>query len=96
MARSPEQLNGVLDTLSKLMGSQLGGLRRQFKASTGGSDADFNAYLSPRAIKMSEGLGDSSVPPEALSELKKSPTAEMKKHFDEVFGEGSAEKALAQ
>ena len=48
-ANSPEQLSGVISTLRRLMAGQLGGLRRQFEAATGGSADQFDQLLSPQA-----------------------------------------------
>ena len=45
---SPSQLAGVISSYQKLMGGQLGGLRRQYEHSTGRKD--FESLLSPEAI----------------------------------------------
>lgn len=49
-AKSPEQLIGAIRTVQELMVGQLGGLRHQYKASTGRDD--FNKYLVPRALEI--------------------------------------------
>jgi hypothetical protein len=40
------------------------------------------------------GGGGNAVPPAAVADLKKNPTAQMRKHFDDVFGAGAAAAAL--
>lgn len=60
-ASSPAQLQGAIEVAKKLMGGQLGGLRRQYKNSTGRED--FETLLSPDAIPYlatKEGMGDES------------------------------------
>lgn len=47
-AASPAQLHGAIETAKKLMGGQLGGLKRQFEHATG--RADFENMLSPDAL----------------------------------------------
>jgi hypothetical protein len=49
-AASPEQLRGAIETIKKLLGGQLGGLRRQYETSTGGTN--FDSMLSPEAQKL--------------------------------------------
>jgi hypothetical protein len=56
-ANSPEQLVGVVGTFKQLLAGQLSGLRRQYKSSTGRSDADFDALLSDRAKSELGGKG---------------------------------------
>lgn len=58
-ASSPAQLQGAIEVAKKLMGGQLGGLRRQYKNSTGRED--FETLLSPDAVPYlatKEGMGD--------------------------------------
>lgn len=47
-ASSPAQLKGAIEVAKKLMGGQLGGLKRQFEQSTGRKD--FENLLSPDAL----------------------------------------------
>lgn len=49
-ASSPDQLNGVTNTLRTLMGGQLKGLQGQFVSSGLGSEDDFLKKLQPRTI----------------------------------------------
>lgn len=53
--KGPEQLSGAIRTVQELMVGQLGGLRHQYKASTGRDD--FNKYLVPRALEIEAGHG---------------------------------------
>lgn len=58
-ASSPAQLKGAIQVAQKLMGGQLGGLRRQYENSTGRKD--FESQLSPDSIpylSTKEGMGD--------------------------------------
>lgn len=58
-AASPAQLKGAIGVAQKLMGGQLGGLRRQYEQSTGRKD--FESLLSPDAapyLATKEGMGD--------------------------------------
>lgn len=60
-AASPAQLKGAIATAQKLMGGQLGGLKRQYEQSTGRND--FERLLSKDSLpylSTKEGLGDSS------------------------------------
>jgi hypothetical protein len=54
-ASSPEQLAGVISTLKRLLGGQLGGLERQFETGTGQSKEKFQEKLSPKARQQLEG-----------------------------------------
>lgn len=48
--KSPEQLAGAIDTVTKLMGGQFKGMKQQYEAGTYGRQ-DFDKYLSPAAKK---------------------------------------------
>lgn len=50
---SPQQLQGVIQTFTKLMAGQLGGLKRQYSTST--MRDDFEKFLSPNAKSALEG-----------------------------------------
>lgn len=70
-ASSPAQLKGAIQTAQRLMGGQLGGLKRQFEHSTGRND--FDSLLSPDAqqfLGTPEAKGDST-PKETSAERAK-------------------------
>lgn len=106
-ANSPEQLAAVADKAKQLIASQLGGFRRQ-AGSSGFSEADFEAALSPRAKAELESREQpapgapraaaptAAAPPAAIEELKKNPSIEMQKQFDQIFGEGAAAAAIGK
>jgi hypothetical protein len=75
-ASSPAQLKGAIQTAQKLMGGQLGGIKRQYEQTTGRKD--FERLLSEDAkpfLLTKEGTGDSKTPithpPEIQSLLDK-------------------------
>jgi len=74
-ASSPAQLKGAIDTARRLMGGQLGGLKRQYEQSTGRKD--FERFLSEDSkpyLNTKEGTGDSNAaahPPAIQSLLDK-------------------------
>ena len=53
-AKSPEQLPGAIKTIKELMVGQLGGLERQYQATTGRSDFK-TKFLSPEAKAVQSG-----------------------------------------
>lgn len=67
-ANSPQQLAGVIDTYKTLMAGQLHGLRQQYKSTTGGTDDDFDARLSPEAREYVNRAKSSGLPLPARKE----------------------------
>lgn len=50
-ARSPQQIEGAITTVQKLLTGQLKGLRQQFKVATGRGEEVFNEMLLPGTLK---------------------------------------------
>lgn len=97
-AKSPEQLNGVINTYQKLMSGQLNGLRLQYQAST--NKDDFDRFLSPQALKINKGshgssspvVSNNSIPQGAINFLKSNPSAAS--DFDAKYGPGASASVL--
>lgn len=105
---SPEALPSVraaaIKELSELMQTKGTELQRNWHQAAGGGAKDFPIY-GPEAqaalARINGGAGApgapaaSVAPPPAIAMLKSNPTPQMRAHFDEVFGAGAADKALA-
>lgn len=84
-ASSPEQLNGVIDTLTTLLSGQLGGLQRQFETGTGQSGEEFQKKISPQAqeaFKKHPAGGD------VTDQLPDAAKAQLKEGQSTTFGNG--------
>lgn len=69
--RSPQAIEGAIDTFQSLLSGQLGGLRAQYKRTTGATDFD-DTFLSERTRKALEGKEKKMAPGKAA------PTGETK------------------
>ena len=78
-ASSPAQIADALKGIRALMGGQLQGLQREFKASTGFGDQRFATLLSPAAKEILASLPEDSGNPGAADAAKTAPTLRTKK-----------------
>ena len=91
-SNDPKTFNAVLDNFQKLMGERTKALTKvpsdivsRYGAKAAPATPTDQYWKQP---------GTNSVPMTAVTMLKQNPTAQMKAHFDEVFGKGYADKVL--
>lgn len=65
----PKVINGAINTFQSLLGGQFGGLRNQYKRTTGASDFD-ESFMSERTRKVLGGVGEKSVGGSAQTDPK--------------------------
>lgn len=99
--KSPEQLNGVLDSFVRLMVGQIDGNRRQYETSTG--KKDFDKFLSPATLEAYKEFKPSSSKKAVGKPIDKKYVQELIDHrddpeaiksFNKYFGDGAAEAIL--
>jgi hypothetical protein len=99
-ADSPEQLFGIFDQFTKLMGGQMKGLRQQYEAGT--YRKDFDRYLLPSTKAAIDAVSKDvqptyekpKAPDAAVAKLKADPT--LAPAFDQKYGVGASRQYLAQ
>lgn len=104
-AKSLPELRSAIKTEANLMQGKVNALQNRWRTGMGPLVPDFPLIHpeSQAAIDRvrsrdasSEAPSAGSAPSAAVAKLAQNPTPEMKAHFDEVFGAGSADKALAK
>lgn len=99
-ADSPDQLYGIFDQFTKLMGGQMKGLRQQYESTT--YRKDFDKYLLPSTKKAIDAVSKDvqgtyerpSAPQNAIDMLKKNPA--LAPQFDQKYGADASRQYLGQ
>lgn len=99
-ADSPDQLFGIFDQFTKLMGGQMKGLRQQYESGT--YRKDFDKYLLPSTKRAIDAVSKDveptyekpKAPDAAVAKLKADPT--LAPAFDQKYGVGSSRQYLSQ